>query len=76
MAQNDTVQRRTWVAACSHRLQRQWPSIDPQQVEELAASLWQDERLRRLEPTDAAAEWLQPITSATADPARCHRAGG
>ncbi|WP_418317045.1 hypothetical protein [Piscinibacter sakaiensis] len=56
-----SLPRKTWIAACSHRLQRQWPSIDPDQLEELADTLWQDQRLRLLEPTDAAVEWLQPV---------------
>ena len=55
------MSERTWVAACSHRLQRQWPTVDPRHIEAVAAELWSDDRLRTLEPTDAAAEWLRPI---------------
>jgi hypothetical protein len=61
MSANPPMPRRTWVAACSHRLQRRWLSIDPAEVEDLAATLWLDARLRELEPTDAAAEWLRPV---------------
>lgn len=50
---------RTWIAACAHRLQRQWRTVDPEQLEELAADLWRDERLRALEPTEAAVVWLR-----------------
>jgi hypothetical protein len=54
----DTPQARMWVAACSHRLQRQWRTVDPEQLEELAVALWQDAGLRRLEPEQAAVQWL------------------
>lgn len=61
MDQINAVSQRTWVAACSHRLQQQWPTVSPQHIEAVADELWHDERLRSLEPSDAAAEWLRPI---------------
>jgi hypothetical protein len=61
MDRSGEVPQRTWVAACSHRLQQQWRTVDPDLLEELAASLWNDERFRRLEPIDAAVEWLRPV---------------
>lgn len=61
MDETNPVPERTWVAAFSHRLQRQWPTVDPAQLEELAAALCQDAYLRALEPTDAAARWLRPV---------------
>ena len=61
MEEMNVVPERTWVAAFSHRLQRQWPTVNPAQLEELAAALCRDTHLRALEPTDAAAEWLRPV---------------
>ena len=50
-----------WIAACAHRLQQQWRTVDPLQLEEAAAELWKDERLRALPPDVAAVTWLGPI---------------
>lgn len=50
-----------WIAACAHRLQQQWRTVDPLQLEEVAAELWRDERLRSLPPDAAAVVWLGPI---------------
>lgn len=49
---------RIWIAACSHRLQRCWRTVAPEQLEEVAETLWADERLRALDPDIAAAAWL------------------
>jgi len=57
----DSVASSTWIAAAAHALQRRWRTVAPEQLEELAADLWQDERLRSLPPVDAAHEWLRPI---------------
>jgi hypothetical protein len=35
--------------------------VDPLQLEQLAADLWADEKLRALPPSAAAVEWLRPI---------------
>ena len=43
-----------WIAVCAHRLQRQWRTVDPEQLDEVAGDLWKDERLRRLAPDEAA----------------------
>lgn len=53
------MSRATWVAACSHHLQRQWRSVDPDLLEDVAAELWADAELKALEPADAAAKWLR-----------------
>ena len=37
----------------SHRLQRQWRTVDPEQIKEVAASLWMDKHLRALKPHQA-----------------------
>ncbi|MBC8057133.1 MAG: hypothetical protein H7Y61_11195 [Rhizobiales bacterium] len=50
-----------WVAIAAHRLHYRWRSIDPRQLDEVAAELWTDERLRRLEPARAVDTWLTPI---------------
>ena len=53
----DTV----WIAACAHRLQRQWRTVDPEQLEEVARDLARDPRLRAMEPDLAAVDWLRPL---------------
>ena len=54
-----TPPARVWIAACSHRLQRQWRTVDPDTLEDVASELWGDERLLALDPVEAAAEWLR-----------------
>lgn len=53
---------RDWLRAMSERLQQQWPTIDPQRLDDLALDLWRDERLRALPAREAAEVWLQPVT--------------
>lgn len=55
------MDRETWIAACAHRLQRQWRTVDPEQLEEVAGDLWGVERLRDMAPADAAVDWLRPV---------------
>ena len=50
-----------WIAACAHELQRRWRTVDPEQLEELAADLWEVATLRILSPAQAAKTWLQPV---------------
>lgn len=50
-----------WIAACAHRLQQQWRSVDPVVLEEAAWDIWRDPKLRELEPEEAARVWLEPI---------------
>jgi hypothetical protein len=57
-----------WIAACAHRLQQQWRTVDPVQLEEVAGDLWQDVRLRALPPGEAAVEWLKPIARPSPTP--------
>lgn len=64
------MDREIWIAVCAHRLQRQWRTIDPDQLDELAADLWKDERLRRLAPDEAATQWLEPLASDHEHPGR------
>lgn len=51
-----------WIAVCAHRLQQQWHTVDPLELEEVARDLWRDARLRSMSPEAAAVEWLKPIT--------------
>lgn len=53
---------RDWLRAMSERLQQQWPTIDPQRLDDLALDLWRDERLRAMPAHEAAEVWLQPVT--------------
>jgi hypothetical protein len=55
------MDRLDWIAACAHQLQRRWRTVDPEQLEEVAADLWVDPALRTLSPIRAAAEWLEPV---------------
>ena len=61
LAPMDPLPAPVWIAACAHRLQQQWRTVDPDQLEELAGDLWRDERLRTMSPDEAASAWLEPI---------------
>jgi hypothetical protein len=50
---------RDWISRCSDRLQKQWRTIDPTRLDDLAMDLARDERLRAMEPEVAAVEWLR-----------------
>ncbi len=50
-----------WVAIAAHRLQFRWRSIDPGQLEDVAAELWNDAQLVHLDPKQAVDVWLTPI---------------
>lgn len=56
------MERETWIACCAHRLQRRWRTVDPEQLDEVAADLWEDEVLREMPPDAAAVAWLGPIS--------------
>ncbi|MBP6895660.1 MAG: hypothetical protein ACLGID_09100 [Gammaproteobacteria bacterium] len=53
-----------WIAACAHRLQQHWRSVDPLELEATARELAHDADLRQLAPAAAAARWLAPVESA------------
>lgn len=57
----DPIPPQLWIAACAHRLQRRWPTVAPQELEDTARELLDDSRLRALPPEAAAETWLQPI---------------
>lgn len=70
------MDREIWIAVCAHRLQRQWRTVAPEQLDELAADLWKDEKLRALAPDQAATLWLEPLApSHVADPCGISRPG-
>jgi len=50
-----------WIAACAHRLQQRWHTVDALELEDVARTLWRDARLRAMWPEDAAADWLRPV---------------
>lgn len=50
-----------WIAVCAHRLQKQWRTVDPELLEEVAGDLWNDKSLRKMAPDAAAAAWLEPV---------------
>lgn len=56
------MDRETWIAACAHRLQHQWRTVDPELLDEVAGDLWKDERLREMPPMAAAVDWLKPVS--------------
>ncbi|MET3498139.1 hypothetical protein [Variovorax boronicumulans] len=57
----DSTPVNVWIAACAHRLQQQWHTIDPLELEDVARDLWRDERLRAMPPDEAAVDWPQPV---------------
>ncbi len=59
----DTVAANTWIAACAHHLQKHWRTVDRAQLEEVAKEMLENTQLQPLEPEDAAALWLKPVTS-------------
>lgn len=50
-----------WIAACAHRLQQRWHTVDALELEDVARTLWRDARLRAMWPEEAAADWLRPV---------------
>jgi len=57
------LQEQLWIGACAHQLQRRWRSVDPDELEAVAAALARDPVLRALSPMEATVEWLRPIRS-------------
>lgn len=57
-----------WIAKAArgrrqHALHRQWRTVDPDQLDDAAAELCLDERLRAMPPVKAVSEWLKPLSS-------------
>ncbi len=55
----DENAREQWVAQCARRLRQHWRTIDLASLEEVAAELHRDERMRSMSAADAAAAWLE-----------------
>ena len=52
-----------WIAVCARRLQKQWRTVDPEVLDEVAGDLWTEEGLREMAPDVAAVAWLEPVMS-------------
>ena len=50
---------RDWISLCSARLQKQWPTVDPTRLDDLAIDLSRDALLRAMDPERAAVDWLR-----------------
>lgn len=59
----DSLPLPLWIAACAHRLQLRWRTVDPHDLEELARELARDPRRRAMAPDVAATEWLAPLAA-------------
>ncbi len=53
-----------WIDAVALRLQQRWPTVDPEQLAEVACDLLKVPELRAMLPAQAAAEWLRPVEQA------------
>jgi len=51
-----------WIYYCARQLKLHWRTVDPEQLQELAADLARDPVLRDLSPMAAAARFLEPVT--------------
>lgn len=60
----DTITRTQWITRCAQRLHQRWRTVGTAQLEEVAVVIWQDAQLRKMEPAQAAALWLQPVARA------------
>jgi hypothetical protein len=70
------MERDDWIAVCAHQLQRQWRTVDPDQLDEVAADLWRDPRLRAMAPAEAAVAWLAPVAPSPRRPLAAGRRMG
>ena len=58
---SDEIPTDIWIHYCAKRLKQHWRTVDPEQLEELAADLAGDANLRALSPIAAAALFLEPV---------------
>ncbi len=58
---SDEIPSDMWIHYCARRLKMHWRTVDPEQLEELAADLAGDPNLRALSPIVAAALFLEPV---------------
>lgn len=52
-----------WIAKCGEKLHERWHTVEAAQLEEVAVVIWQDAKLRAMEPGEAATVWLSPIVT-------------
>jgi hypothetical protein len=57
----DDIPTDLWIYYCAQQLKRHWRTVDPEQLEELAADLACEAHLRALSPRAAALKWLEPV---------------
>lgn len=50
-----------WIAALAHHLARRWRTVDPDVLEDVAADIAREPKLRALAPDEAAVLWLEPV---------------
>lgn len=50
-----------WIAQCAQCLAGRWRKASPPKLEEVAIDLWRDEQLRKLDPKEAAAQWIAAV---------------
>lgn len=50
-----------WIAACAHRLQQRWRTVEPSELAATARQIAHDAELRAMAPRSAAARWLAPV---------------
>jgi hypothetical protein len=55
------TQQQEWIVRCAYRLRQRWRTIDAQSLEHVAKELLRDESLRKLDPEEAAREWLAEV---------------
>ncbi|MBS0448551.1 MAG: hypothetical protein JSR59_21730 [Proteobacteria bacterium] len=53
--------RLQWIAIAAHRLHHRWRTVGPDQLDEIAAELWERPGFRGMEPERAADAWLAPL---------------
>lgn len=57
-----------WIARCADRLHDRWQTVEPAQLEEVAMDIWRNDYLRSMDPVEAAAFWLTPVRTESAEP--------
>lgn len=57
MPDMDELTASQWIGRCAER----WRTVPVAALEEVAVELWRNERLRTLDPADAASLWLSPV---------------
>jgi hypothetical protein len=61
IAMENDIPTDIWIYYCARQLKMHWRTVDPEQLEELAADLARQSHLRQLSPQAAAAKWLEPV---------------